>query len=618
MKYFNSKIMILPLLLAAVSAVAVSCSDFLDRTPITEPSSSTYLSGESQVYSYINGLYKALPTFSQWGMGPRGEDKNSDNIVAEEYDRRINGEYTAFQPEAESAWSTGYQNLRDVNYFFEYYLVSEEDETDVLRSLRGEAYFLRAYWHFYLLKRFGNIVYMDGFWDGKATLEGLQIPATPRKEVAEKIIGDLETAAGLLFSRSKFSGLRISKEAALTLAMNVALYEGSWEKYHANDAFRAENADHNAFFTKVMTLGDELFKCGISLNTRETDPFGAADGGEAFANLFNQKDYSNVPEALFWRKYSLSSGLSHYYVNMLAAGQTDSDGPAGVSKSLVDNYLNLDGSFIDPDDEKFHDFNETFTGRDPRLGQTVMHTGRYFRSPETSTSTKPMLVAEHTEENEDMLFPPALTGGSNQQNITGYHIGLGIDETLKSESSWDTGYIIIRYAEALLAYAEAAEELGRCDDTVLGMTVKALRDRAGVTYVKPSEMGKDEAFPDYAAGADLTLNMQEIRRERRAELALQGFRLDDILRWGAHDLLKGKRGLGAYIGEDGVLYKAFYSSEDLSKLDAMPRTQDGWLDPLATVLPNGYRFNENRDYLLPISPDELNLNKKLSPNPGWE
>ena len=104
-----------------------------------------------------------------------------------------------------------------VNYFFHYYAVSEVDETDEVLSLRGEAYFFRAYWHFYLLTRFGNIPIMDDFWDGNATLGGLQIPATKRADAARFILNDLKAAIGLipearanLHSRSKYSGLRVN------------------------------------------------------------------------------------------------------------------------------------------------------------------------------------------------------------------------------------------------------------------------------------------------------------------------------------------------------------------------------------------------------------------------
>ena len=87
-----------------------------------------------------------------------------------------------------------------------------------------------AYWHFVQLKKFGDIPVMDAFWDENATIAGLQIPQKDRSEVAKFILEDLDKAKDLLFDRSKYAGLRISKEAAMMLAMQVALYEGSWEK----------------------------------------------------------------------------------------------------------------------------------------------------------------------------------------------------------------------------------------------------------------------------------------------------------------------------------------------------------------------------------------------------
>ena len=87
--------------------------------------------------------------------------KNSDNILSEIYDRRLNGEETVFS--SNQAWETGYKNLRNVNYFFHYYKVPENLETEEIKSLIGEAYFLRAYWHFVQLKKFGDIPVMDAF-----------------------------------------------------------------------------------------------------------------------------------------------------------------------------------------------------------------------------------------------------------------------------------------------------------------------------------------------------------------------------------------------------------------------------------------------------------------------
>ena len=167
------------------------------------------------------------------------------------------------------AWETGYKNLRNVNYFFHYYKVPENLETEEIKSLIGEAYFLRAYWHFVQLKKFGDIPVMDAFWDENATIAGLQIPQKDRSEVAKFILEDLDKAKDLLFDRSKYAGLRISKEAAMMLAMQVALYEGSWEKYHKNDAFAADTDQSEYFFNEVLRWGDMLLNSGLQLNTRD-------------------------------------------------------------------------------------------------------------------------------------------------------------------------------------------------------------------------------------------------------------------------------------------------------------------------------------------------------------
>lgn len=608
-------------LLILAGALFSSCSDFLDREPITSPNSATFLSSQNQVTNYVNGLYTSLPSLATYGMGVRGEEKNSDNILADNYDRRLNGELQETGGGAE-AWQNGYKYLRNVNYFFKYYNIAEAEENDALRSLKGEVYFFRAYWHFYLLKNFGDIPVMDAFWDENATVAGLQMPPKDRSAVAQFILDDLETAKGLLYKRSEYQGLRVSKEAAIILAMRVALYEGTWEKYHKGTDFAAAEDKSGEFLGKVLTLGDELFGMGLSLNTSDNDPFIEKDvakrsPGDSYAHLFNQSDLSGIPEAVFWKKYSIAGGLVHGLEGLLASGNVDNSGAAGLSQSLVDNYLDADGKFINPNDAKFQDFNETFANRDPRLLQTVMNNGCKFKS--TAKGTKPMNIAEYKngtdKESKDFnaaINPPYLLASGNQRCLTGYHIRLGIDSTYV-EGDGETALTLIRYSEALLNYAEAAEELGKCDDAVLEKTLKPLRERAGVTYIKPTEL--DPNFTDF--GYTLTPNLQEIRRERRSELALQGFRLDDLMRWRGHKLIVGQRGRGAYLGKESLLYKAFDPKEKRAELDKLI-TDNGRLDPLKERLPNGYQFDADRDYLLPIPTNELQLDKLLQQNPGWQ
>ena len=577
-----------------------SCSDFLDREPITKPEAGNFLTGAIQVENYINGLYMTLPSFSKFGLGVRSEEKNSDNIIAEKYDARLHGQNNQFS--GASDWQTGYQNLRKVNYFFHNYKVPEAQENEDVLSLKGEAYFLRAYWHFDLLKKFGSIPVMDAFWDENATIAGLQIPAKTRNEVARFILSELVEAKNLLHSRGKYSGIRINKEAAMVLAMNVALYEGTWEKYHSSDDFASSTNESNYFLGEVINWGNELFGCGIDLYKTGQNP------GDAFAALFNSKDLSGMGEVLLWRKYSSDEGVFHDVNGNLKAGVVDSEGAAGITQSLVDNYLNADGTFIDPTNEKFKDFKETFEGRDPRLIQTVMNEGAKFASATTAT---PMHLEEYTDEKKNTISPPKLAGDGNTRSLTGYHIRLGIDTTFVSGNG-ETALPIIRYAEGLLAYAEAAAELEMWSDDIANKTLKALRERAGVKYLAPA---KDANFTDF--GYTLTPVLQEIRRERRSELALQGFRLDDLMRWKADKLIVGKRGKGAYVGDESILFKSYSPDNQKRIRERLTLDDNKWADPMAGTLPSGYQFHADRDYLLPIPPSELELNKKLKQNPKW-
>ena len=577
-----------------------SCSDFLDREPITKPEAGNFLTGAIQVENYINGLYMPLPSFSKFGLGVRSEEKNSDNIIAEKYDARLHGQNNQFS--GASDWQTGYQNLRKVNYFFHNYKVPEAQENEDVLSLKGEAYFLRAYWHFDLLKKFGSIPVMDAFWDENATIAGLQIPAKTRNEVARFILSDLVEAKNLLHSRGKYSGIRINKEAAMVLAMNVALYEGTWEKYHSSDDFASSTNESNYFLGEVINWGNELFGCGIDLYKTGQNP------GDAFAALFNSKDLSGMGEVLLWRKYSSDEGVFHDVKGNLKAGVVDSEGAAGITQSLVDNYLNADGTFIDPTNEKFKDFKETFEGRDPRLIQTVMNEGAKFASATTAT---PMHLEEYTDEKKNTISPPKLAGDGNTRSLAGYHIRLGIDTTFVSGNG-ETALPIIRYAEGLLAYAEAAAELEMWSDDIANKTLKALRERAGVKYLAPA---KDANFTDF--GYTLTPVLQEIRRERRSELALQGFRLDDLMRWKADKLIVGKRGKGAYVGDESILFKSYSPDNQKRIRERLTLDDNKWADPMAGTLPSGYQFHADRDYLLPIPPSELELNKKLKQNPKW-
>ena len=109
-------------------------------------------------------------------------------------------------------------------------------------------------------------------------------------------------------------------------------------------------------------------------------------------------------------------------------------------------------------------------------------------------------------------------------------------------------------------------------------------------------------------GYSIDNELYEIRRERRVELACEGFRAMDWRRWRAHGLFHNKRPQGY----------PFDASEWGEQVVPIPIGDDGLLDPFQVSLgTSGYQFKVGRDYLNAIPTSELTLNPNLKQNPGW-
>ena len=158
----------------------------------------------------------------------------------------------------------------------------------------------------------------------------------------------------------------------------------------------------------------------------------------------------------------------------------------------------------------------------------------------------------------------------------------------------------MRYGEVLLNYVEAKYEI---DNTVSYDVLNVLRHRVGMPDFKVNPQTFDMNRVDY--GYEISDELYEIRRERHIEMALEGLRYDDLMRWAADPLFKNKRpkGYPVDLGE----YPNFASKVD----------EDGLLDYFIEIMPNGYQFKPERDYLYSIPQDELILNPNLTQNPGW-
>lgn len=476
-------------------------------------------------------------------------------------------------PTSDGSWN--YTNIRAVNFYLENKDTAEGDET-LINHYNGEAYFFRAMFYFNLLKRFEGVPYIDKTLTTDSP--ELYSPRMARNELATKIVEDLDRAIDNLQPKNLTEAFRVHQGMALALKSTVCLYEGTWEKYHNGTAFAAPTNESAKFLQWAVEASERLIDEGsYSLYNNGTTT--------TYWDLFNQIDYSDNPEVMFWKKYSLSDGVSHHvghYIPQTGAG-------TGVTKSLVDSYLASDGQpiTVSPlyDESKESSLTDIVAARGPRLAQTICTPGDLL----TVNSGVPNEIFEY----------PVFRGNNEITCTTGFQIYKGgTTDNDQRVDSW-TGTIIFRYAEVLLNFAEAKAELGTLSQADLDKSINPLRDQVGMPHLTTTPiMDPAKAFPDLS---DL---INEVRRERRVELALEGKRFDDLMRWAAADeLIVGKRLEGFKIIGSGDMETEFAEEINTSILV----NAEGYIDPYMNSLPTGFGFNIGRDYLAPIPTEQIVL-----------
>ena len=411
--------------------------------------------------------------------------------------------------------------------------------------------------------------------DSDEELDLLYVARSSRSEVADFILNDLDMAISKMEFASQVGAGRINKDVALAFKARVALYAGTWEKYHQGTDF-AGSTDGSGYLQQAAAAAQSVISNG-------NYSIAMGDPADAYYRLFNQPNLRNNPEILFY---------DHMDGTLGRANQLDNwPGGMGVTQELVQFYLCTDGLptgasplFTDGDDSLLTTVEDN---RDPRLAQTIMVPGDI------------VLIRDSGE-----TFYFTLPGFSAP---TGYE-SQKFRRVENDDQVGNVAFIHLRYAEALLAYAEAKAELGQLTQSDLDISINQLRDRVGMPHMTLGAITPDPNAVDY--GYTLADDLYEIRRERVVELAFEGRRINDLMRWRAHSIFLGKRPSGTFLTPElDAEHPGNYF------IDA-----DGFIDPYQEILtgPNGgYGFNPNRDYLFPLPSTELTLNTNLDQNPGW-
>jgi hypothetical protein len=552
-----------------------SCEDFLDRTPLDEVSEATFYSNPSDLEAAVSGFYNDLPGWSALSIGFNIlPDMYSDLGTAQEPSNRLSGlSYSVPTSASASVWS--WDEVREVNWYLDHVDQATGDQT-LLDQYIGEGYFFRAYYYFELLMKYGDLPIFAEYFDNTDE-EYIYASRDSRNEVVEFMIADLDTAIAKLQSFPDISSTpRISKEVAQLFKARVALYEGTWEKYHAGTDFGVDGEDGSEFLQIAVDAAEDVIDAGVFSLYGD------------YQTLFNDMSYGDNSEVMLWRDYN-SIELS--IANVL---QQQWPNRCGYTKFAVDSYLCLDGDPISVSD--LYEGNTSLAtienNRDPRLAATIMVPGDL----------------EEIDENGDSVFWAYPNFDGTNTSLTGYesekYRNVEYDSNY-DDFTEDSPRIIFRYAEALLIFAEAKAELETITQSDLDKSVNLLRDRVGMPHITLGAITIDPDWPDY--GYTLSNILYELRRERTVELMAEGFRADDFYRWRAHTLFDGDQPRGAYL-EDGIV------NTTLDLADAVV-DDEGFLLPFAST--GDYNFDESKAYLLPIPLDELQLNENLEQNPGW-
>ena len=232
-----------------------ACDDnYLERYPLDEISTADYWKTTSDLKLYVNQFYPSA--FSVSGSDRYNfifeDDLPTDDMVYIEADRRLHG--TRVVP-ATGGWD--YSRIRSVNVFLENYDKSESDFEEYKQYV-GEARFFRAFYYFSMVKEYGDVPWIDTPLNTGS--EELYSERTPRNQVIDNIIADLNIAIDLMPSGKQEGGTRLSKEIAQLFKSRVCLYEGTWEKYHTGSPFAVENSDPQKYLQLAETEASNVIR----------------------------------------------------------------------------------------------------------------------------------------------------------------------------------------------------------------------------------------------------------------------------------------------------------------------------------------------------------------------
>lgn len=574
-----------------------SCQDiFLDLDPLDAKTDAVYFKTPEHFREYANGLYSQL---LGWRSGILDHMDIQSDLITNPSNQWDIGHGTISVGYDDGRWTGLYANIRADNMLFEKAAAYAGNKSDLTQYI-GEAYFFRAYNYFYLLKYFGGVPIVTNSLDTDSP--ELFYPRNSRYEVVELILSDLQEAINKLPIEQNISSSdkgHISKQAAKAFKARVLLYEATWRKNVGTksdfDGSSGPASDQvNAFLEECIALSEEVMKDPVfslwnynndaRMNNMSSRYLFCIEDAESNPGSYGRDTnkefiiYSVFDREAAPGKFQLNLNMSYVY----------------PSRKLMDMFLCKNGLPI-------CEANTQFGG---------------YHTPTAEYKNRDYRMEAYVGKSADNMNLNGTSGYGNMKFIT---------YKPAAEREESANYSILRLAEVYLNYAEAVmTRYNKIEDTQLDASVNNLRRRANVAPLTNALVDQIIDLTNSTKSHEEVM-MDEIRRERAVELYMEGFRFDDLKRWGKLEQELNQPRCGRVLG--GVGYPTTFrdaNGNNLSTYNASAyvngelKVETGHGE-LSCVLLSKKSDSElsSRHYLWPIPQHQINLNHNLKQNPGY-
>ena len=559
-----------------------SC-DLLNPNPIDTFTEDNFFTSESNIEMYTNYFYNE---WSAYGTGGASGDFYFNTLNDNQAVTGLSGWGFKNVSASDATWNACYTEIRRANI-----LLKHIDEVDMPATsaayYKSLAHLYRGWQHFCLVRKFGDCYWIDQelLPADSAVYNG---PRQDRDIVMDNVLEDLNYAVENMGTKNAESRTAYNIYVAQAMKSRVCLYEGTYAKYHQNDAARAEKYLKEAKAAAEAIINSGNFELTLGPDTMPV---------EGYRANYNSLDLSGNKEMIMYKQYVL--GVLYHATQDYCCGSTQT---SGLSRAAFNAYLMKDGSLPTGEDKGMispttdtldYDYKKPviyhlLEARDPRLAQQIDGYLAYVGNGR---------VRYEGMKGQD--------GAAENTVSTGYGI-LKFDEP-ETESKYrqatngnSTDAPIFWLAEILLNHAEACAELG--EDAAATASVNKLRARAGMPNLKLQN--------DPANNMGVSDLIWEVRRERRVELM---FDLNDrywsLIRWHQLDKLDTQKypeqTQGAWIEAGWPI--------DLNSVK-LTEGDHGYIECNTTGV---HRKYEEKHYLAPIPSGQIELNPEIGQNPGW-